>query len=134
MEAEHELIDPLLRSCADGFAAMAQGRDAATRNRLADTTEAARDTLSHHMAHEETEALPLLQRLLSAEGWERVEKAAGQGKSVRDLVFLVPWVADGLDAAQLQTAYRSVGQAFRVLLALTRGGYERRERIAFRYA
>jgi iron-sulfur cluster repair protein YtfE (RIC family) len=90
MEAEHDLIDPLLQSCADGFAAMAQGPDDATRNRLAATTEAARDTLSAHMGHEETEALPLVQRLLPAEGWERVEKAAGSGKSVTDLLFLAP--------------------------------------------
>ena len=134
MEAEHELIDPLLASCAAGFAAMASTPDAATRDRLADVTEQARDVLSDHMRHEETAALPLVQELLSAEGWERVEKAAGEGKGVRDLVFLVPWVADGLDSAQLQTAYRSVGQAFRVLLALTRSSYERRERVAFRYS
>ena len=102
MEAEHDLIDPLLAACAAGFAAMAAAPDAATRDRLADTAEAARDTLSAHMGHEETEALPLVQRLLSAEGWQRVEKAAGAGKSAQDLLFLVPWVADGLTPAQLE--------------------------------
>jgi hemerythrin-like domain-containing protein len=134
MEAEHELIDPLLQSCAAGFAAMAEAPDAATRDRLADTTEAARDTLSHHMGHEETEALPLVQELLSADGWQRVEKAAGSGKSARDLLFLVPWIADGLSPEQLETAFRSVGQGLRVMLALTRGRYARREAVAFRYA
>ena len=134
MEAEHELIDPLLRSCADGFAAMAREPDAATRDRLAATTDAARDTLSHHMGHEETEALPLVQRLLSAEGWERVEQAAGSGKSARDLLFLVPWVADGLTPEQLESAFRSVGQSLRVMLVLTRGRHARREAVAFRYA
>ena len=134
MEAEHDQIDPLLAACASGFGAMAQAPDAATRDRLAETTEAARDTLSAHMGHEETEALPLVQALLSAEGWERVEKAAGAGKSASDLMFLVPWVADGLTPEQLDAAFRSVGQAFRVLLALTRRRYARRERVAFRYA
>jgi iron-sulfur cluster repair protein YtfE (RIC family) len=134
MEAEHDLIDPLLQSCADGFAAMAHGPDAATRDRLAATTETARDTLSHHMGHEETEALPLVQRLLSAEGWERVEKAAGSGKSARDLLFLVPWVADGLTSEQLEAAFRSVGQSLRVMLVLTRARHARREALAFRYA
>jgi hypothetical protein len=134
MEAEHDQIDPLLAACASGFGAMAQAPDAATRDRLAETTEAARDTLSAHMGHEETEALPLVQALLSAEGWERVEKAAGAGKSASDLMFLVPWVADGLSPAQLEAVFRSVGQAFRVLLTLTRRGYARRERVAFRYA
>jgi hemerythrin-like domain-containing protein len=134
MEAEHNVIDPLLAACAAGFAAMAQAPDAVTRDRLADTTEAARDTLSAHMGHEETEALPLVQGLLSHEGWQRVEKAAGDGKSLSDLAFLVPWVADGLAPAQLEAAFRSLGQAFRVVLPLTRRRYARRERIAFRYA
>lgn len=134
MEAEHELIDPLLAACADGFTAMAQAPDAATRDRLADTAERARDTLSDHMRHEETAALPLVQQLLPADGWERVEKAAGSGKSAKDLMFLVPWVADGLTDDQLRAAFRSVGQAFRVALALTRRGHARREAVAFRYA
>src|SRR5688572_20199129 len=51
MEAEHALIDPLLASCATDFATMARRPDAATRDRLADTAEAARDTLSAHMGH-----------------------------------------------------------------------------------
>jgi iron-sulfur cluster repair protein YtfE (RIC family) len=134
MEAEHALIDPLLASCAADFASMARRPDAATRDRLAATTEAARDTLSDHMGHEETEALPLVQRLLSAEGWERVEKAAGSGKSLKDLLFLAPWVADGLTPDQLETAYRSVGQVLRVAVAVTRGRHARREAVAFRYA
>ena len=79
MEAEHELIDPLLRSCAAGFDSMARTPDAETRNRLADAAAATRDSLSHHLRHEETEALPLVQALLPAEGWERVEQAAGSG-------------------------------------------------------
>jgi hypothetical protein len=134
MEAEHELIDPLLRSCAAGFDSMARTPDAETRNRLADAAAATRDSLTHHLRHEETEALPLVQALLPAEGWERVEQAAGSGQSPRKLVFLVPWAADGLSPAQLETVLASLGGAFRVLLRLTRRPYERRERMAFRYA
>jgi len=134
MEAEHELIDPLLESCAAGFAAMAQAPDADTRQRLADTAEVARDTLSDHMRHEETEALPLVQALMSTEGWERVEKAAGDGKGLKDLLFLAPWIADGLTRGQMETALRSVGQGLRIVVALTRGRYARREAVAFRYA
>jgi iron-sulfur cluster repair protein YtfE (RIC family) len=134
MEAEHEQIDPLLAAAAAGFAAMAQAPDAGTRTLLAETTARARDTLCDHMAHEERAALPLVQELLPAAGWERVEKAAGSGKSAKDLAFLVPWVAEGLTDDQLRTAFRSVGQAFRVALALTRRGFARREAVAFRYA
>jgi hypothetical protein len=49
-------------------------------------------------------------------------------------MFLVPWVADGLDRDQLELAYRSVGQAFRVMVALTRRRFARRDAVAFGYA
>jgi hypothetical protein len=134
MEAEHSVIDPLLAACAAGFAAMAQTPDAATRDRLAADTETARDTLSDHMGHEEREALPLVQELLSEEGWQRVEKAAGSGKGLKDLMFLAPWVADGLTPEQLETVVRMIGKPFKLMLAMTRGRYARGEAVAFRYA
>jgi hypothetical protein len=46
----------------------------------------------------------------------------------------VPWAADGLSPAHLETVLASLGGAFRVLLRLTRSPYERRERMAVRYA
>ena len=134
MEAEHSVIDPMLAACAAGFAAMAQAPDAATRDRLAATTETARDTLSDHMGHEEREALPLVQEQLSAEGWQRVEKAAGSGKGLKDLVFLAPWIADGLPAEQLETVVGMIGTPFKWMVAMTRGRYARQEAVAFRFA
>jgi hemerythrin-like domain-containing protein len=134
MEAEHELIDPLLRSCADGFAAMARTPSTEIRDRLAAATAATVESLRHHLRHEETGALPLVQSLLSAEGWERVEQAAGSGVTPRKLFFLVPWAADGLSPEQLETVLRTMGGPFRVILRLARGSYERRERVAFRFA
>ncbi len=134
MEAEHEVIDPLLADCAAGFAAMAHTPGTATRDRLAETTRTARDTLSAHMGHEERAALPLVQSLLTEEGWQRVEKAAGAGAGPAEVLFLVPWVADGLSPEHLDAAVASMGAPFRWLLALTRGRYARREAIAFRHA
>jgi iron-sulfur cluster repair protein YtfE (RIC family) len=134
MEAEHSVIDPMLAACAAGFAAMAQAPDAATRDRLAADTETARDTLSDHMGHEEREALPLVQDLLSEEGWQRVEKAAGSGKSLKDLMFLAPWIADGLTLEQFETVVAMIGTPFKWMVAMTRGRYARREAVAFRYA
>lgn len=134
MEAEHSVIDPMLAACAAGFAAMARAPDAGTRDRLAADTETARDTLSDHMGHEEREALPLVQDLLSEEGWQRVEKAAGSGKSLRDLMFLAPWIADGLTPEQLDTVVLMIGKPFKWMLSMTRGRYARAEAIPFRYA
>ncbi|MGY1636350.1 hemerythrin domain-containing protein [Geodermatophilus sp. SYSU D00742] len=134
MEAEHELIDPLLESCATGLTAMAHAPDAATRDRLADRVTAARDCLAEHLAHEETEALPLAQRHLSAGEWAAAERAAQSGHGLREMPFLLPWAASGLSAEQVDEVFGEGGRAFRVLLRLTRGRFERRERAAFRYA
>jgi hypothetical protein len=49
-------------------------------------------------------------------------------------MFLAPWLADGLSPEQLATAVAMIGTPFRVLLAMTRGRYARREMVAFRYA
>lgn len=133
MEAEHDLIDPLLAACADGFATMVARPAEETRRRLADTAARARDVLADHLRHEETGALPIVQRLLSVEGWERVEKAAGSGSGLGRILFLVPWVADGLSPEQLETAFASVGGGFRVMLRLTRGRYARETAVALRF-
>ena len=90
--------------------------------------------LADHLRHEETGALPIVQRLLSQEGWDAVEEAAGSGTGFARMRFLVPWVADGLTPSQLDAAFATVGRPFRVLLWATRGRYERETAIAFRYA
>ncbi|MGY1739777.1 MULTISPECIES: hemerythrin domain-containing protein [unclassified Blastococcus] len=133
MEAEHQLIDPLLAACAEGFAAMATAPTAATAERLAEDTAAARDTLAAHLRHEETEALPLLQAHLSAAGWQRVEDAAGEGTSPRDLPFVVPWGAKGLDDAALARVVALFGRPMQLVLWAFRGRFERGERTAFRF-
>ncbi|MGK5171792.1 hemerythrin domain-containing protein [Geodermatophilus sp. CPCC 205761] len=134
MEAEHELIDPLLDSCATGFTAMAFAPDAAARDRLAERVTAARDRLGEHLAHEETEALPLAQRHLTTAEWAAAERAAQSGHGLREMPFLLPWAAHGLSDEQVSAAFGEGGRAFGVLLRLTRGRFERAERAAFRYA
>lgn len=134
MEAEHHLVDPLLAGCAEGFARMAGRPDEAARRELAGCVAETRDVLAAHLRHEETGALPIVQRLLSQEGWDRVEEAAGSGTSFRRMRFVVPWVADGLTPEQLDTAFATVGNGFRVLLRLTRGRYARETALAFRFA
>jgi hypothetical protein len=134
MEAEHHLIDPLLEACAAGFAAMAATPGEDTRRRLAETAAQACDVLSEHLRHEETGALPIVQRLLPAEGWDRVEEAAGSGASVGRVLFLVPWIADGLTPGQLEGAFRSMGGPLRLIHLLGRRRYARSTAVAFRYA
>ena len=47
--------------------------------------------------------------------------------------FLVPWVLDGLPAEGRERMFTMAGSAYRVVAALVRPRYERREGVAFRY-
>jgi hypothetical protein len=134
MEAEHHLIDPLLTGCAEGFARMAERPDEETRGRLAGCVAETRDVLAQHLRHEETGALPIVQRLLPQEGWNRLEEAANSGTSFARTRFLVPWMADGLTRPQRRAAFATVGNSFRVLLWMTHRRYAAQTALAFRFA
>ena len=73
LEAEHAGIDPLLASVAADLRALADGTgDAATRERLADTTVRLRDGLGAHLAHEERDGMALVQQHLTPADWDRL--------------------------------------------------------------
>jgi iron-sulfur cluster repair protein YtfE (RIC family) len=134
MAEEHSGIDGLLDACGAGFAAMAEAPRADVRDRLVASVTATREHLGAHLAHEETATLPLIQRLDAAEAWEETSKTANKESSLRDVGFVVPWVYDGLDRPTIDRAFGGAGPVFRVVHTLARRRYERRERVAFRYA
>ncbi|MEQ6900845.1 hemerythrin domain-containing protein [Nocardioides sp. YIM 152588] len=139
MEAEHAGIDPLLRTCAERLAALADGggTDAereATRSALAVRMAEANQLLGQHLAHEETDAMAILQRHLSPADWDRIEAESFESQNGPAFLFrLVPWVADGLPTAARDKAFAMAGPAMRVLWWLGRGRHGRAERRAFRY-
>ena len=134
MQAEHETIDPQLAACSTGFAAMAQNPNGDVRQSLAEDLAAIRENLHAHLAHEETEALPLVQRYLTAGEWSSSEKAAKRAYGLRQLGFLVPWAATGLEQAALDRAFAGAGPLFPLLHRLTRRRFAAGEAVAFRYA
>jgi len=133
MEAEHDRIDPALTSVASGFSAMVEHPCGDHRNALDVHVTAARAALLAHLAHEETEALPLLQRTLSVEENAAFEKAAERSYPLRMIPFLLPWVSAGLPDAVRRRVVDGAGPGYGLLLRLLRGRYERGERRAFRY-
>jgi iron-sulfur cluster repair protein YtfE (RIC family)/uncharacterized protein YndB with AHSA1/START domain len=134
MEAEHDVLDPALEACARGFARMATEPTAAAREDLADRVVALRQTLLDHLRHEETQALPLVQRWVSAQAWAASEERAKQEFGLRDVAFALPWVVQGLPPAFRAEMLSAAGPAFRLLLRLVEPGFLRRERVAFRHA
>ena len=127
MEAEHDLIDPLLEQVTAGF------DDGGDRDALAAALVETRRVLGEHLDHEERDALPLVQRLVTAEEWARLEEQFRGEPSLGVLRFQLPWMTQGVDPEVWTPLAREAGLPFRVLLALAGPGYRRRHRRAFRY-
>ncbi len=140
MEEEHSHIDPLLESCANGFARLAGPRggfDADdVRHALKVRVEATRDALARHLGHEESEAIVILQKYMTEEQWLALEKEHFQKKkgSIGFLFAVVPWVVDGMDAEVRDRVFAELGGPFKVIWVLSRRAHRKRAEKAFRYA
>ncbi len=134
MEAEHAVIDPALAGCREAFATMRASPSDEHRHALFLLVTALRDALGDHLRHEETEALPLLQRTVTAEEHAAMGAAARKGHPLRSLTFLVPWMLLDLPREVRDHLAREAGPAYVLLDRLVRGRFARREAVAFRYA
>lgn len=133
MEDEHGQIDPALAACAEGFATMLAHPCADHRNALDVHVTAVRGLLAEHLRHEETAALPLLQRTVTVEDYAAFEAAAEKGYPIRMVPFLVCWVMHGVPEDLAREFLAQAGTPHRLLRQIFRGRFERRERRAFRY-
>lgn len=137
MESEHGEIDPLLEGCAAGFRRLAEHADEDARAALAVRVTAARESLRRHLAHEETDAIAIIQRLLSAEDWARIEEehAGAKGTPLAKVARLVPWVAYGVPRSALDRVFDEPGgRGFKVIWWCTRRRFARRHARTFRFA
>ena len=148
MEDEHAEIDPLLAACAEGFTELAganrapekQGAHAAaadTRAALEIRLVAARERLDRHLAHEERDAISLIQRYLTPADWHTVDVKIRRVYSQRDALRVLPWVLYELPVAS-RDRLLTMPTGAAVLLAawrlLWRPLFARRQRRTFRYA
>jgi hemerythrin-like domain-containing protein len=134
METEHAEFDPLLAACEQGFARLAEHADDDARAALAVRLAATRECLARHLEHEETGAIPIIQRVLSQEDWERMEEEHFKedltpGKVVR----VVPWAAYGVPRDVLDPVFAKTGLGFKLVWLATRRRFLRREARAFCY-
>jgi hemerythrin-like domain-containing protein len=135
MEAEHAQIDPLLEACTEGFRRLAEASDDDARAALAVRLTAGRQLLTEHLRHEETQAIPLVQRTMTAEEWRRIEEEHfAASVTFRRRLAVLPWVLAGLPADIRRGLFsRSGGRAHQLVWLLTRGWERRSARRAFRY-
>ncbi|SNX65681.1 hemerythrin HHE cation binding domain-containing protein [Streptomyces sp. TLI_55] len=119
MEDEHSRIDPLL-SAVD--TALADGAP-----ELGDLVRALTATLDDHLKHEEDEALPLIQDVLTDADWGAFIGRIRETQGVRGAAVFVPWVVDGAPPAERARFLGSMPPPVRVLNRLFwQGGYRRK--------
>jgi len=140
MAAEHGEIDPLLAACAQGFAELAGAESTTTahadaRAALEIRLVATRERLDLHLAHEERDAIELIQRYLTPADWHVLDAKIQRAYSLRESLAVFPWVLHELPIAGRDRLLTVPGTA--VLLTawrlLLRPRFERRQRRTFRY-
>ena len=133
MEAEHEEIDPALEACSAGFARLARRADLDARSALTVRLSALRESLGRHLAHEERDAIRLVQELMTAEDWAQFEKRIEEKIRFSQVLRLVPWAMHEVPPAAREEVFVRTGAAHRVLWRLSRGRFERLQGRAFRH-
>jgi iron-sulfur cluster repair protein YtfE (RIC family) len=133
MEAEHDVIDPALGTVRTAFEEMCAHPCADHRNALDIRIAAARESLDEHLAHEERQALPMLQRTLTVEENETFEAAAAKGYPLRIVPFVLCWVMHELPEEARRRIIAQAPPGYGLVHRMLRGRFERREREAFRY-
>jgi hemerythrin-like domain-containing protein len=127
MKAEHEALDASLHACAAHFDAVAAGPRSADVEELCTKLAELRAVLDEHMGHEEREALPLVQRVMTPDTYRQIEKAIGKTYSLRHAFALAAWALYGV-APEVRREFTPVPQ--RILYRLTHRRFERRHRAA----
>jgi iron-sulfur cluster repair protein YtfE (RIC family) len=98
MEHEHSTIDPVLdeieTAFAAGKAAPAECADLAIR-------------LEQHLAHEEAEAIPLIDRKLSQEQWTNFGKTAVE-RLGPDMPRFLPWLLEGAEPERQAAVFKYI--------------------------
>ena len=132
---EHAQIDPILEACAAGFARLASHPEEDTRAALAVRLVAGRELLGEHLRHEETEAIAIIQQVMTAEEWQRLdEEVFKEGLTLKKIIGLVPWVLHEVPGpVRRQLFAEPGGRMHQLVWALTRRGFDRRQQVAFRH-
>ncbi|MEV4622223.1 hemerythrin domain-containing protein [Asanoa sp. NPDC049573] len=91
MEAEHDAIDPLLEEIDAALADPETGPE-----RLGGLTDALAAGLSGHLKHEEADALPLMQEIVTEQQWLHFGQVNGRLVGP-DAAQILPWLLDGAD-------------------------------------
>jgi iron-sulfur cluster repair protein YtfE (RIC family) len=91
MDAEHEVIDPLLAAVDTAF-------DQPEVEDVAGVLDELIGSISFHLDHEEREAMPMIGEALSEQEWDEVSGAI-RSVGMPSVAEYVPWLCDGFQDA-----------------------------------
>lgn len=121
MEAEHAVLDPLLTAATTEFERLSHAADQRAHDLLCDTLEELGEVLGHHLGHEESAAIEILQRYVGGDEWEELERTRFRSRqSLAEARFFVPWALKGLPAHAEHRVLSLGGPPLRVVNALSR--------------
>jgi hypothetical protein len=126
MEAEHQMIDPLIAAVDDAFGDESGPPPAAG---AAAATNALTTSLSRHLTHEERDGLPLIGVALTATEWRRAGIKIARRSGLSDAGEMFAWIADGADPEQAAAAVGTLPPPARLVYrAIWRPRYQRTRR------
>jgi hypothetical protein len=113
MEAEHELIDPML-AAVDAELGV-NGDDRTASGRAGDAVDVLVGTLTGHLAHEERDALPLIGVALTAAEWRGVGFKIARQNGLSGGSEMFAWMLDGADPDEVRATLGQLPPPLRVV-------------------
>jgi iron-sulfur cluster repair protein YtfE (RIC family) len=110
MENEHRHIDPLLAAIDSAFADHDHGHE-----RLGDAVDAVATRLPEHLAHEERDALPLVDRSLTAKDWREFTTLQRRKNGIRGAAQLFPWMLESTSPDRVRNVLHTLPPPLRVV-------------------
>lgn len=128
LQDDHNQLDALLAILQARTAAFtsANAGHRSAANELAATLDDVHQLLGEHIADEEKVVFPIVDRYVSVADWDRVEKAARRGASMR---FEAPRMMRHADELELAKMKREAGPVIRAVLRLLVRSFDKREAI-----
>lgn len=104
LEAEHAVIDPLLAAAKADLKKLADGTGGEpARARFSETARQLRDALCAHLGHEESDGMTEVQRHLTPEDWDRLDREVFAAEyTQREIPAVAGWIADGLTLEEMR--------------------------------
>ncbi|HSB86397.1 MAG TPA: hemerythrin domain-containing protein [Ilumatobacteraceae bacterium] len=130
---DHHQLDQLIDTIAAALAHMASGsREWAPAHSVAlSAAVELRDLLLEHLDLEDADVLPMIERNISVEDFEAIEKQLTKFMSLRQALFTVPWWMAVTEPEVAAKSYDEAPLLLKVIYALTRRSFARRTALAF---